>query len=72
VTALDVTGLGFGDRGLEALGQSLRKNRRLQRLFFDGNGGTLKGYQALRGAFYGNKKVIEISYPATDLQANMK
>jgi hypothetical protein len=56
-----------GDAGAKALGQALRVNRKLQRIYYDGNGVGLEGWKAIRGAFYGNKKVIEMSYPTEDL-----
>lgn len=68
LTHLDVTGIGFGDMGAEALGASLRKNRTLRSLLMDDNHVGLSGYTAIRGALYGNKKIIELPQPQKDIQ----
>ncbi|CAM9994866.1 unnamed protein product [Scytosiphon promiscuus] len=65
---LDVTGHGFGDEGCVALGAALRKNRSITTLSYDHNHVTLEGFQAIRGCLYGNKKLVNVSAPTSDLR----
>ena len=59
--------------GLQTLGSCLRKNRSLTSLQFDDQAyagdvfDLAEGWKALRGCFYGNKKIVELSYPWRDV-----
>ncbi|CAN0142041.1 unnamed protein product [Scytosiphon promiscuus] len=64
---LDVTGHGFGNEGCVALGAALRQNRSITTLSYDYNRVTLEGFKAIRGCLYGNKKLVNVSAPASDL-----
>jgi hypothetical protein len=72
------SGCKSGAIGLSCLGTCLRRNRSLQILKCDGqandhdpSGSELfrlaDGWMALRGCFYGNKKIIDLSYPWSDV-----
>ena len=65
LTALDVRGALADAEGVAALGAALRTNRSLLRVDFDGASLALTpaAAQALRGAFYGNKKVAHLGFP---------
>ncbi len=65
---LDVTGHGFGDVGCVPLGLALRQNRSIHTLSYDDNYVTLEGWKAIRGCLYGNKKLVNVSPPAGDLE----
>jgi hypothetical protein len=54
---------------LQCLGYCLRKNRTLQSLRFDGQHATVIGYTAFRGCLYGNKKLVDVPYPYSDVSA---
>jgi hypothetical protein len=45
----------------------LRQNRTLNTLLFDGQNASWPGWKALRGCFYGNKKLCTVSYPWADV-----
>jgi hypothetical protein len=73
-----MSGCKSGAIGLSCLGTCLRRNRSLQVLKCDGqanehdpSGAELfrlaDGWVALRGCFYGNKKIIDLSYPWSDV-----
>ncbi|CAM9786078.1 unnamed protein product, partial [Pylaiella littoralis] len=64
---LDVTGHGFGDEGCIAMGAALRQNRSIATLSYDHNSVTLEGFKAIRGCLYGNKKLVNVSAPVSDL-----
>ena len=49
-----------------------RRNRTLQRLYIDDNGLGLEGYAAIRGALYGNTKIVDFPYPQTDVGRALK
>lgn len=68
LTALDITGHCLGDKGAMALGAMLRKNRTLRSLQLDNNYTGLAGFLAIRGALYGNKKIIELPEPSHDIK----
>ena len=55
---LDLSDNMLLDQGAEALAGGLRVNRTLVTINFDRNGTSEVGWKALRGIFYGNKKVV--------------
>ena len=57
----------MGDLGLQCLGYCLRKNRSLTTLRLEGQGSSVNGWAAFRGCLYGNKKLIDVSYPYSDV-----
>jgi len=64
---LDISGCMLTDLVLNCLGYCLRRNRTLSYLRFDGQGATAAGYFAFRGCLYGNKKLVDVSYPYGDV-----
>lgn len=68
LTALDITGNNIGDAGIVQMGNALRQNRTLTSVNYDDNGCTDAALQAIRGAMYGNKKLVEFPLPQRDLQ----
>ena len=59
LTRLDISGNLIGDMGAQALGLSLRTNRTITALSTDKNRIGVAGLKGLRGALYGNKKIVE-------------
>lgn len=53
---------------MERFGKNLRKNRTLRRLQLDGQNASYLGWKAFRGCLYGNKKLIDLSYPWMDMR----
>lgn len=64
---LDVTGHFMGDVGAVNLGNALRHNRSITTLCYDRNMVTLEGFKVIRGCLYGNKKLVNVSSPESDL-----
>jgi hypothetical protein len=64
---LDITGCKLGDLVFQRLGQFLRTNRSLTTLRFDDQGSTVAGWSDFRGCLYGNKKLVEVPYPSSDV-----
>lgn len=64
---LDITGHFMGDVGAVNLSNALRQNRSITTLSYDGNAVTLEGFKAIRGCLYGNKKLVNVSAPESDL-----
>eukprot|EP00760_Papus_ankaliazontas_P010173 PhM_4_TR14216/c0_g1_i1/m.15165 len=62
----------LGDSVAIALGQALRGNRTLNHLELDDNDITLPGFEAIRGALYGNKKLCVFPTPKNDIARFMK
>jgi hypothetical protein len=63
---LDISGCLLGDLVFHCLGHCLRRNRTLTSLKFDGQRASMDGWAAFRGCLYGNKKLLEVSYPYAD------
>eukprot|EP00928_Gymnodinium_smaydae_P001212 TRINITY_DN10452_c0_g1_i1.p1 TRINITY_DN10452_c0_g1~~TRINITY_DN10452_c0_g1_i1.p1 ORF type:complete len:1741 (+),score=335.54 TRINITY_DN10452_c0_g1_i1:88-5310(+) len=73
LTELDLSGSTGGDALGVVLGaQFLRTNRSVKSLRVDGNYFSNLGLAAIRGAFYGNTKVVDFPFPALDAQARLK
>lgn len=62
-----------GPNEVTKIGQFLRSNRSVQQISFDGSFLLdVESVKALRGAFYGNKKVTFIQYPETAKKRTME
>ncbi|CAE7688728.1 unnamed protein product [Symbiodinium sp. CCMP2592] len=68
VWQLDVSNALGGDALAVALGSMLKSNRTLQSLQVGGNYFTPFGWGAIRGALYGNKKLLELQFPVKDVE----
>jgi len=68
VWQLDMSNALGGDALAMALGSMLKSNRTLQSLQVGGNYFTPFGWGAIRGALYGNKKLLELQFPVKDVE----
>ncbi|KAI9498836.1 hypothetical protein BDB00DRAFT_924655 [Zychaea mexicana] len=68
---LDLTGLGLGDAGIQALANVLQHNRTLQALEIDSNWTTIRGFRDLTTAIP-KSGLIELSRPYKDLRYQLQ
>jgi len=70
---LDIVGSAGGDAVGMVLGSLiLRSNRSIKSLKVDANFFSSNSWAAIRGAFYGNKKVVDFPFPEADAAARIK